>query len=417
MAKITVIEKCRLCEKDDWEKVLPLAPTPVGDYYLPREKHPESLESYPLDVYQCRACGHVQLRAIVDPEYLYTEYIYTTSSSLGLSDHFARYAATVCERLGLKPGGLVVEIGSNDGTMLRAFKDRGMRVLGVDPAREIARRATESGIPTRNAFFTPELAAEIVAQEGEAALVIANNVMANVPDPEQVVRGVARLLGREGVFVFETGYLRYLAEDVVFDNIYHEHIDYYSIQPLAGFFSRLGLQLFDVDHTPSKGSSIRSYVQAAGAGRPVTARVTELVEREREKGYATAAPYRALGDKLDATKAELRRLLEGWKKEGLRIGAYGASVGVTTVLYHFELGGLIDFLIDDNPVRQGLFSPGLAIPVVGPQILAGPEKPDVVVILAWRYAEPILAKNQAYLRNSGRFLKILPEIELIGEGP
>jgi hypothetical protein len=390
-----------------------LAATPVGDLYLPADRHPERLELLPLDVFQCGTCGHVQLCSVIDPEYLYRQYIYTTSSSLGLPEHFLAYAKTVCQKLGLRTGGLVVEIGSNDGTMLRGFQRQGMRVVGVDPAKEIAARATEEGVPTVNDFFTVELAKAIVTEHGRADLFIANNVLANVPSPRDIFVGVMELLGKDGVIVFETGYLRYLAEDCVFDNIYHEHIDYYSIRPLVSFFEELGLQLFDVDVSDSKGSSIRCYVQQRSGKRMVTPVVAELCERELTKGYGSPAPYAALSKKLDQTKASLRGILKDLKANGKTVAGFGASVGVTTVLYHFELAGLVDYLLDDNTTRQGLFSPGLGLEVKSPSILAGPERPDVVLLLAWRYAKPITRKYQPYAAMGGRFLTLLPEIAFL----
>jgi hypothetical protein len=413
MAKLTHIKDCRLCGSDRLPKVMPLKPTPVGDLYLPAEKHPEKLEPFPLDVFQCGSCGHVQLRAVVDPEYLYTDYIYTTSSSLGLREHFGAYARTVCERLGLCAGGLVVEIGSNDGTMLRGFQQRGMKVAGVDPAREIAAKATEQGVPTINDFFTAEVAKAIVARHGRADLFIANNVLANVPSPRAIFLGAKEVLAEDGVIVFETGYLRYLAEDCVFDNIYHEHIDYYSIRPLVSFFEKLGLQLFDVDVSDSKGSSIRCYVQRQSGKRGVAPIVAELCERELSKGYGTPTPYEALAKKLDETKAGLHSILKDLKAEGKTVAGFGASVGVTTVLYHFELEGLVDYLLDDNIARQGLLSPGLGLEVKSPSILSSPERPDVALLLAWRYADPITRKHATYVANGGRFLKMLPEVAFL----
>jgi len=413
MATVTEIKHCRMCESPQLRKVLPLKPTPVGDYYLRDQDKAKSLEAYPLDVYQCANCGHVQLRAIVDPEYLYRDYIYTTSSSLGLPDHFREYARTVSQKLQLPGGSLVVEIGSNDGTLLRAFKELGFRVLGIDPARDIAAKATENGTPTLGEFFTPALAEKILGEHGAASLVIANNVMANVPSPFEVASGVKTLIGDSGIFVFETGYLRYLAEDVVFDNIYHEHIDYYSIAPLLTFFEKLEMKVFDVDVSASKGSSIRVYSTAKTNGRAVASIVEELAKHEATQGYNQAFPYEQLGAKIAETREELQKMLGEWKTEGKRVAGYGASVGVTTVLYEMQLEGLIDYLIDDNPSRQGLFSPGLGIEVKDPQALQGEERPDVVLIIAWRYAEPIMAKNTAYLDDGGCFLKFLPEIELI----
>jgi SAM-dependent methyltransferase len=413
MAKVIKLTRCRMCAAEKLRLVLPLAATPVGDYYLPKEKHPEALECFSLDTYQCAECGHVQLAALVDPEYLYLDYLYTTTSSLGLPEHFKNYAASVCQKLSLGQGHFLVEIGSNDGTMLRAFQGQGLRVQGVDPARDISQKATAAGQPTINAFFTPELAEKIRAEQGAADLVIANNVLANVPDPANVVLGVQKLLGPNGVFVFETGYLKYLAEDVVFDNIYHEHIDYFSIRPLIRLLQRLGLQLFDVEVTASKGSSIRCYIQQESGKRSVAPIVEELVQHEIAADYATAAPYEKLAAFLEETKVKLGTMLRQWKAEGKIIAGYGASVGVTTVLYHFDLAQYLDFLVDDNAIKHQLYSPGLGLLVKDGACLTSEGAPDVVLILAWRYAESIMQRNYAYIQNGGEFVSILPEVQIL----
>jgi SAM-dependent methyltransferase len=412
MQTLTEFKTCRLCHGSQLTRVLSLAPTPVGDLYLPAEKHPEALESFPLDVAQCETCGHVQLESIPDLGCLYTDYIYTTSSSLGLADHFARYAKNVCDKLSLAKGSLVVDMGSNDGTLLKAFKALGMKVIGIDPAREIAAKATQEGVFTYNAFFSKELAQKIRQEHGPASVFIANNVMANVPDPSFILEGIQELLPSDGVFVFETGYLRYIAEDCVFDNIYHEHIDYYSIKPLVAFFERFKMRLFDVEVTESKGSSIRCFVQGPTAAHAISPQIDALLQRETEKGYATPAPYEQLAKRLAETKRQLHELLTDMKAQGKKVAGYGAAIGTTTILYHFDLDGLIPQLIDDNPVRQGRLSPGLALPVVGSEVLEGPDAPDAVVILAWRYAEPIMKRNAAYRERGGKFIKILPTLEV-----
>jgi hypothetical protein len=287
-----------------------------------------------------------------------------------------------------------------------------MKVVGIDPARDIAAKATQAGIPTLNAFFTRELAQKIRKEHGPAAVFVANNVLANVPDPAAIVQGVQEILAPEGVFVFETGYLRHLAEDCVFDNIHHEHIDYHSVAPLTTFFERFDMRIFHVDVSSSKGSSIRSYIQRRTGSHAVTPQVGELLKREADLLYAKPAPYRRLSERLTRTKSRLRELLIDLHKQGKKVSGYGASIGVTTVLYHFDLKGLIDQLIDDNPVRHGRFSPGLALPVVSPAILEGPDAPDAVVILAWRYADPIMAKNRGYQQRGGKFIRFLPVFEV-----
>jgi hypothetical protein len=395
--------------------VLELAPTPLGDAYLPPERHPELLQRYPLDVMLCLDCGHVQLSVLVNPEEIYGNYIYATSHSLGLAEHFRRYADKVCDKLKLAPGSFVVDIGSNDGTLLRAFKAKGMRVLGVDPAREIARQAAESGIPTINNYFTPALAEQIRREHGSAALVIANNVIANVPNPGEFFAGVRDLMDSTGNFVWETGYVRYLTEDCVFDNVHHEHIDYYAVRPLTQFYGRMGLELFDVEITESKGSSLRCFVRRA-AGAAMAQSVREVVEREERLGYFSPGPYQRLSKRLALTRQRLIAMLDVMREQGKVVAGYGAAIGSTTVLHHFEIGRHLSFLVDDNPVRLGLAAPGTGLRVVGPDTLKKPGRPDVAVILAWRYAAPIIERNRSFLEQGGQFVKILPEIETIG-GP
>jgi len=413
MANITPITCCRLCGSTDLKIALPLRPTPIGDMYLPAEKKPGELACHPLNVTLCNHCGHAQLDALVDPELIYSNYLYTTSVSLGLADHFREYADTVCRKLALPVGALVVDIGSNDGTLLRCFKEKGLRVLGVDPARDVARRATESGIPTINAFFTPETAAQIVRTHGRASLVIANNVVANVPDLVGFFTGIEVLLAETGHFVWETGYVRYLTEGCVFDNIHHEHIDYFAVRPLTHFYQRFGFVLRDIEISTSKGCSIRSYVARTASHPAISPAVAEVIAHEEAAAYFSAAPFTRLADKLKTTREKLHALIDGWLATDQTVAGYGAAIGTTTVLYHFDLGKKLSCLIDDNPVRHGLHSPGYALPVASPTLLTGSSCPDFVVVLAWRYTDAIVARNQAYLKNGGCFVRILPEIELI----
>jgi len=414
MAKVTPIPSCRLCGSERLENVLPLRPTPIGDWYLPAAQNPGQLEKHPLNLKLCSSCGHAQLSALVDPGEIYSNYLYTTSISLGLADHFREYADTVCRKLNLSTNSLVVDIGSNDGTLLRVFQQKGMRVLGVDPAREIAQRATESGIPTINAFFTPDIAAQIVQKHGRAALVIANNVVANVPQPIEFFTGVEALLAENGHFVWETGYVRYLTEGCVFDNIHHEHIDYFAVRPLTRFYQRFGLVLRDVEVSTSKGSSIRSYVARASSKPSISPSVAEVIAHEEDAEYFSPAPFARLAQKLATTREKLHALLRAWNTAGKTVAGYGAAIGTTTVLYHFELGEKLQCLIDDNPVRHGLLSPGFALPVEKPALLTGPNRPDYTLILAWRYADAIIARNKDYLQNGGHFVRILPEIDIVG---
>ncbi|MEG4799124.1 class I SAM-dependent methyltransferase [Microcoleus sp. ARI1-B5] len=403
---------CRLCGATDVELAVPVAATPPGDRYVSSEYLDEHQETYPLDLYLCRSCGLLQLLDVVDPEVLYGKYIYTTSISLGLVEHFRKYADTVVERVKPAAGAIAIDIGSNDGTLLRHFQERGMRVLGVEPARHIAQKATESGVETLPTFFSAELAQEIKNDRGAASVITANNVFANIDDLTDMMEGIRHLLAPDGVFVFETGYGFDLIDQNLFDTIYHEHLSYFSVKPLATFFRSHNMELIDIERITSKGGSLRGTVQLAGGARQVSPSVTNMIDSETSQGCDRPEIYKAYAAKIDTLKQQLLALLRDMKAQGKTVAGYGASVGVTTLLYHFELNDLLSFLVDDNPVRHNLFTPGHHIPVLPSQALYD-RKPDCVVILAWRYAEPIMKKHQAYLNQGGHFILPLPEISVI----
>lgn len=402
---------CRLCGACDLERVLHLAATPVGDAYVSAERRGEPQPTSPLDLFLCRGCGHAQLLEVIDPELLYGNFIYRTAISLGLVEHFQRYADDVLGRVSLPAGALAVDIGSNDGTLLRCFKARGLRVLGIDPAHEIAREATAAGIETLETLFTTALARRIREERGPAAIVTANNTFANVDDLDDLTEGIRDLLTPEGIFVCETGYLLDLVQQGLVDNIYHEHLGYFSVKPLEAFLRRHELELIDVERIPTKGGSLRATAQRRGGPRQVSPSVENLIALEARLGLDRAEPFTALAERVERVGAELGDLLRALKGQGKTVAGYGASVGVTTLLYTFRLGGLLSFLIDENPAKHHRFSPGQHLPVLPPGALEE-RQPDAVVILAWRYAQPIISKHAGYLDQGGQFIIPLPEVRI-----
>jgi hypothetical protein len=372
---------------------------------------PAFREGVPLGIHQCRACGHLQVMYYGNPEWQYRDYIYTTSVSLGLPEHFRIYAAEIIASLQLPDDGLVVELGSNDGTLLRAFRERGMRVLGVDPARNIAGLATGSGVPTLPEFFTSALAAKIASEHGRAALLVANNVVANVEPIGDLVDGVAALLADDGVFVFETQYGADVMEHTLLDTVYHEHISYFLLTPLVPFFAAHGLELFDAVRVPTKGGSFRAFVQRAGGSRPTTARLHELLDREARMGMFAQPFYDGVLRELATIRAELRTLVDAARAQGRGVAGYGVSVGTTTLLAQFGLTRDIDFLVDDAPKAPELIGPDYAIRVVGRDELLK-QMPAITIVFAWRYIDPIADKNTAYMAAGGTFVVPLPHVTL-----
>lgn len=408
-------EQCVLCGSPELNEVVPLEPMPIATPNFHVAACPSDAafrEAVPLGIHQCRACGHLQVIYFGNPELQYRDYVYTTSISLGLPEHFLNYASEIVANLQLPSDGLVVELGSNDGTLLRAFRERGMRVLGVDPARRIAEAASASGIPTVSDFFTAELARRLAGEHGQAALIVANNVVANVEPMGDLADGVAALLAGDGVFVFETQYGADVIEHSLLDTVYHEHISYFLLKPLVSFFAAHGLALFDVVRVPTKGGSFRAFVQRAGGHRATTGRLCELLEREDREGMFAQPFYDRLSRELDGIRAELRALVDGARARGQGVAGYGVSVGTTTLLAQFGLTRDIDFLVDDAPGKAPeLIGPDYAIPVVGYEELAT-RMPGIVIVFAWRYIEPIVAKNAAYLRAGGVFVVPLPRVTL-----
>jgi hypothetical protein len=400
-----------MCGNRNLDLVFQLAPSPIGDAYVAASRREQPQESFPIDLYLCRDCGLAQLRDVIAPEILYGDYLYVTSSSMGLAEHFREYAEEVLEKVRPR-GALVVDIGSNDGILLRFFQQKGLRVLGIEPAQHIARDANAAGIETLPEFFTPALAEQVRAKYGPAAIITANNVFANIDDLTTMATGVRKLLDADGVFIFESYYLADLVRNMVFDFIYHEHLSSFSVKPVQSFFARMGMELIDVTRVPTKGGSLRFTTQLAGGPRRVQPSVAAHIQLENEMGLYQAETYAAFAAKVDGLKRRTCELLSELKSQGKSIAGFGASVTGTTLIYHFGLGRFLDYLVDDNPAKQGTYSPGLHLPVL-PSAALQERKPDCVLMLAWRFAAPIIKKNQAYLDQGGRFIVPVPEVKTI----
>ena len=402
---------CRLCDQPHLELVLKLTPTPPANAFVPKEKLRETQPTFPLDVHLCRDCGHVQLLDIVDPEVLFGDYVYVSGTSPVFVEHFRQYARHLVELVQPAPGALVVEIGSNDGTLLRFFQQAGLRVLGIDPAREIARRATADGIETMPTFFNSALARQIRQERGPAAIVAANNVFAHMDDLADVTRGVAALLDDEGVFVFEVSYLLDVLTQTLFDTMYHEHLSYHALKPLVPFFRRFGLEVFHAERVAPHGGSLRCFVRRAAGRRPVTPAVAALLAEEDRHQLDRPETFRRFSADIDAVKQELSALLRRLKREGKSVAGYGAPAKATTLLYHFALADALEYIVDDSPLKQNLFSPGTHIPVVSSRAITE-RRPDYLLILAWNFAQPIMAKYQDYLNRGGHFIVPLPKCQV-----
>lgn len=408
------ISSCQFCKSKNLTKVLDFGKTPPANSFLKQINHDKKEDVYPLQVYLCKNCHLLQLGHVVKPEILFKDYVYTSSTSPVFVKHFEEYAKTVFNRFHLNYNSTVVDIGSNDGILLKPFKALGVKVLGVDPAQNLADRATIEGVPTLPKFFDSQLAEEIVGRIGNIDIVTANNVFAHIRDLDEIVKGIKILLKEDGVFIFEVAYLGDFIEKNYFDLIYHEHLYYHAVGPLDYFFKKHGMIIFDVERVPTHGGSIRVYVKKAKANRPVNLSVQKIIKEENEKGLGKEKTYVDFSKKIEENKKILLNLLREIKTQEKMIVGYGAPAKGNTLLNYFGINNkLLDYIIDDSPLKQGLFTPGTHIPVVSINKLAEKPTPDYVLILAWNFAESIMKKLMETTSWKGNFIIPVPKPKVI----
>jgi len=369
---------------------------------------------YPLKVWVCHKCLLVQLEQYVSAEHIFTEYAYFSAFSTSWLQHAKDYVAMITDRLGLGPSSQVVELASNDGYLLQYFVERGIPALGIEPAANVAEAARKRGVPTLVKFFGRELGAELAASGKPADLIIGNNVLAQVPDLNSFVGGIAALLAPTGTCTLEFPHLQRLIEGNQFDTIYHEHFGYFSLLAVETIFAAHGLTIFDVDELWTHGGSIRIYARpTADASRPVGARVIELRAREEGLGFRDMATYAAFEERVRETKRRILELLITAKRAGKRIAGYGAPGKGNTLLNYCGIRtDFIEFTVDRNPYKHGRFLPGTHIPCYAPDKIDA-EKPDYIFILPWNFKDEIL-KQLAHARDWGaKFIIPIPEPQIV----
>jgi SAM-dependent methyltransferase len=398
---------CRLCGSHKLDTVLQLQPTPPANEFVTPDRAAEAQQEFPLYLSQCGDCGHVQLPVVVAPDILFSNYVYVSGTSQSFVRHFSDYALDMVERFGLKPGDLVVDIGSNDGTLLGFFKAAGMRVLGVDPAKKIVAQANASGIETLCTFFDRVTAAKILSEYGSATLVLANNVFAHADDLRGIANGVKDILDpARGRFVFEVQYLVDLVQETLFDMVYHEHLSYHSLEPLVPFFGSIGMSVIDASRVPTHGGSIRVVVQS-GQELESSVRMQELLRQENRA--LSGDPFGVMAHRIQRASRQVCDALQG--VAGTVVG-YGAPAKLTTLMYQFGIRpDQIAYVVDDSPWKQGLLTPGKHIPVKSPVLLLDPDNmPACILIFAWNFAEQIISK---YPQFKGSFIVPLPEFKKV----
>jgi hypothetical protein len=400
---------CRACGSDRLQSVLELGPTPLANSFLKSPDEFEDEPSYPLDVYFCENCSLVQLLDVIDPEVLFRNYIYVTGTSDTIAAHNVKYAQTVVDHLSCTAADLIVEVASNDGSLLKCFQAHGVKTLGIEPATNIADMARAKGIDTVNEFFNSATAAQVRERSGPAKAVIGNNVLAHVDDTQDFLRGAKILLAEDGLVIIEVPYVKELLDRLEYDTVYHEHLCYFSVSTLLRLCETVGLSLVRIDHVPVHGGSLRMYAGRREHYRTHALDVLEMAEAEQQAGMNGLACYEEFALKVKQNRQSILDLLKSLQAQGKTVVGYGAPAKGNTLLNYCGIDtSLLPYTVDKNPMKVGLYTPGMHIPVLPVSTLLE-RQPDYVLILAWNFAAEIIKQQQAYQQNGGQFIVPIPE--------
>ena len=405
---------CRGCGAALARVCLDLGMSPISNALPPNTRPAQAEVFYPLLAYVCDACHLVQVADVVEKQaHFHDNYLYHSSFSSSWLEHARQYVAMAMKRLGLGPNSRVVEIGSNDGYLLRWFVERGVPCLGIDPAAAAARRAEALGVPTKIAFFSASLAHDMRRDGQSADLIVANNVLAHVPDLNDVVAGFEALLKPGGTITVEFPHLLDLMRHNQFDTIYHEHYSYFSLIALCPVFARHGLTVYDVDRLPTHGGSLRIYASQMAAAPAPTSTLAEICQEEAAFGLDSPAAYEAFANRVRATKRDLLAMLIGLKRRGKRIAGYGAPAKATSLLNYCGIGtDFIDLTVDRNPAKQGRLIAGTGIPILPPDAIDD-ARPDYLLILPWNLRTEIMTSMASIRTWGGKFIIPIPTPQIV----
>lgn len=406
-------KNCRLCNSEKLCLCFKLEPTPPANAFVKKEHLDEPQTTFPLDVYFCENCYHVQLLDIVDPKELFENYVYVSGTSSTFVNHFEEYSKFIIKNYLSGDSSFVVDIGSNDGTLLQFFKKNGCHILGVDPAKKIANNARKNGIETLPLFFDDKVSKMIQDKYGSADVITANNVFAHIDNLTGFITNVRNLLTHNGIFSFEVSYLADVIQKTLFDMTYHEHLSYHSVLSLVPFFESNGMELIEAIRVDIHGGSLRGIVQLKNGPYKIGESVKNAIKIEKGLHLDKADTFQKFAIGINEIKSKFQSLIIKLKQDGNTIAAYGAPAKATTLLYHFGIdSSTIDFIVDDSALKQGLYSPGKHIPILSPEAIYQ-KKPNYLIILAWNFTEEILKKHAKYKNEIGHFIVPLPTLMVI----
>ena len=400
---------CRICSSSDADLVLDFGKVALADSFLPSADAIAREQRYPLTLVLCRNCLHLQIREVLDPTLLFSEYVWETGIPASIRRYCSEFADAVLQRVRVATARTVLEIASNDGTMLREFQGRGWDIIGVDPARNIAQKADAAGIPTVADFFGERVAKALLSRHGRRDLVIARNVLAHVADLHGLMAGIRLLLAQDGFAVIEVPHLLTMYRELQYDQVFHEHIGYHSVDSIVRLCGLHELTVFDVERPWIHGGSARVYLTHAARRRPASAAVEQVLREENEAGILDPAAWQRFGDGARTQKRLLRAELSSLQSAGKMVVGYGASGKGQSMIQFCELDArLVKYVADKSAMKIGTLAPGSHIPVVSPETMRA-DPVDIVLLFAWNFASEILEQEQALRQRGARFLHPIPE--------
>ena len=392
---------------------LTMGSSPVSEKYEVKNDLAKDHQLVPLDLYFCDYCFHVQLTHVVDPDYLWSDFTFKTGSKKVLIEHMKEEVTKMISFSDIRENEYVVDVGSNDGTLLKCFQDKGFKnVVGVEPVDEIAQEAIMNGVDTIIGYLDSRTAEHFLRNNRPAKIVTAFNVYAHADDLKGMTQAIKTILSNDGIFVFEVSYLFDVVHKMLIGTIFHEHLSYHSVISMERFLNSLDLHLIHTERADEQGGSLIGYVQHKGGPFHQSNSVINFINREKQAGLDDLETIENLQANLDSMKNQIKEFFKNIKYQDRTIGAYGAARSGTTLLSFFDIGSKVDFIVDDNEEKHFKYSPGFGIPVL-PVSSIYDKNPDYLVILAWMHEEAIISKNIPFLEQGGKFIKIHPEFEIV----
>jgi hypothetical protein len=408
LSNYNLIKNCRICGSTNLHLILDLGEQPPANSLIDRSQLDTTELKFPLRLFWCGECFLVQLLDIINKDYLFKHYLYMTSASKPIVDHFKKYAVDIFnEFLNKQENPFVVEIGSNDGSLLKEFKELGSSILGIEPASNLAKLANDSNITTLNDFFSLNNAKKI-AESKNASIVVANNVIGHIENLHELMEGIKILIGAQGIFIFEVPYLLDLIKKLEFDTVYHEHLSYFSILPIINLIERFDLEIFDIQKQNVHGGTIRIFVSKKNNFK-IKDNVKKFIKLEYEFGINNIKTYENFSNDVKSLKNEIVELLKNLKNEKKSLFGYGASAKGNVLLNYCNIDhNILDYIIDTTPLKQGKFTPGTHIPILSSEKISEKGNNDVGLLLAWNYEFEILEKEKSFRSRGGFFLIPIP---------